>query len=56
MSLLVITKGLSKKIGDGGDEEEGGAAAKGKEATYKSNSAHVQLAQKMKARDAASAP
>ena len=57
MSLLVITKGLSKKIGDANDEEEGGAdKAKTGTATYKSHSAHVQLAQKMKARDAASAP
>jgi DNA polymerase delta subunit 1 len=55
---LVITKGLSKKVADGGEEEEGDGKAndKSKNATYKSNSAHVQLAQKMKARDAASAP
>ena len=46
LSLLVITKGLSKKIGDGEEDEEGGAKAndKSKNATYKSNSAHVQLA------------
>ena len=43
LSLLVITKGLSKKIGDGNEDDEGGA--KGKDTTtYKSNSAHVQLA------------
>jgi DNA polymerase delta subunit 1 len=53
LSLLVITKGLSKKIGDENEEE----GAKGKETnTYKSHSAHTQLAKKMKERDAASAP
>jgi hypothetical protein len=50
LSLLVITKGLSKKVGEGGEDEEDGAKGgdKSKNATYKSNSAHVQLAQKMK--------
>ena len=52
LSLLVITKGLSKKIGDG----EGGAEAQNDATTYNSNLPHVKLAEKMKKRDAASAP
>ena len=39
LSLLVITKGLSKKVGDG--EEEAGKAGKN---TYANKSAHVELA------------
>jgi DNA polymerase delta subunit 1 len=49
---LVITKGLSKKIGEADDE---GGKGNGKN-TYANKSAHVELAQKMKQRDAASAP
>jgi DNA polymerase delta subunit 1 len=47
---LVITKGLSKKIGDDkddGDKKEGA----GKSTTYANKSAHVELAMKMKQRD-----
>lgn len=51
LSLLVITKGLSKKVGDGDHEE-----AKEGTATYNANLPHVKLAEKMKKRDAASAP
>lgn len=51
LSLLVITKGLSKKIGNGdndkGDEGEG-ATDKGKNSVYNSNQAHVKLAERMK--------
>lgn len=65
LSLLVITKGLSKKIGDGdaddggdegGDHQKKDEKATAGKATYTSNLAHVRLAEKMKARDAASAP
>ena len=63
--MLVITKGLTKKISDGkeDDDDRGSGEQKGKEtlganknATYNSNLAHVILAEKMKQRDAASAP
>ena len=48
LSLLVITKGLSKKVGDGEGNDDG--------ATYNANLPHVKLAEKMRKRDAASAP
>ena len=51
LSRLVITKGLSKKIGDGEEENK-----KDDTKVYTSNQAHVRLAEKMKQRDAASAP
>lgn len=67
LSLLVITKGLTKKISDGKEDNDDNRGSneqgKGKEtlganknATYNSNLAHVKLAEKMKQRDAASAP
>lgn len=46
LSLLVITKGLSKKVGDG--QDEGGETNERKAAVYNSNAAHVKLAEKMK--------
>jgi len=52
--MLVITKGLSKKVGDG--ENEDGGDKNSKAATYNANLPHVKLAEKMKKRDAASAP
>jgi DNA polymerase delta subunit 1 len=65
LSLLVITKSLSKKIGDN-NEDDGGHTADGgssmakvaadKNKNYASNQAHVMLAKRMKERDAASAP
>ena len=54
LSLLVITKGLTKKIGDGEDGDE--KPKESKAATYNVNLPHVKLAEKMKQRDAASAP
>lgn len=52
LSLLVITKGLTKKIGDSEESKEG----KNETKSYNSNLAHVKLAEKMRHRDAASAP
>lgn len=52
LSLLVITKGLSKKIGNVDDDDEG----KEQKGTYNNHLPHVALAEKMKKRDAASAP
>lgn len=50
--MLVITKGLSKKVGDGdgGDPAEGETKKddKSKNAVYTSNLAHVKLAERMK--------
>ena len=58
LSLLVITKGLSKRIADGeNDNEEGGKDKKDqKNNVYNANLPHVKLAEKMKKRDAANAP
>ena len=56
LSLLVITKGLSKKVGDGDNEKGDEGEGAGKNAVYTSNQAHVKLAERMKQRDAASAP
>lgn len=53
--MLVISKGLSKKVGDDDEDEPKGGKNTGK-TTYANNSAHVQLAKKMQGRDAASAP
>lgn len=46
LSLLVITKGLGQRIED----------KEGKEGKYANKQAHVELAQKMRQRDEASAP
>ena len=56
--MLVITKGLSKRIADGeNDNEEGGKDKKDqKNNVYNANLPHVKLAEKMKKRDAANAP
>ena len=58
LSLLVITKGLSKKIGTEGEAENLNEKQKEmqKAVTYNQNLPHVKLAEKMKKRDAASAP
>ena len=60
LSLLVITKGLCKKIGGGPDEEvTNEVKEKGKKAdgdTYNANLAHVALAKRMQKRDMGSAP
>ena len=54
LSLLVITKGLSKKVGDGDQDQEDDTRKN--PVTYNANLPHVKLAEKMKKRDAASAP
>ena len=53
LSLLVITKGLTKKVQEGEVDEESKAQQAN---TYNSNQAHVKLAEKMMQRDKASAP
>ena len=52
LSLLVITKGLSKKIASAEDIEEG----KEQKGVYNANLPHVALAERMRKRDPASAP
>jgi DNA polymerase delta subunit 1 len=56
MSKLVITKALSKDFS--GDDEEDGSTAKSKnpDNQYKGKQAHVELALRMRKRDAGSAP
>ena len=51
LSLLVITKGLSKKVGDGEADVQGEGEKKddkSKNTVYTSNLAHVKLAERMK--------
>lgn len=55
MSKLVITKALSKDFGDDDDDEFSKGAAK-KDNQYKGKQAHVELALRMRKRDAGSAP
>jgi len=56
LSLLVITKGLTKKVDDGDQDKTDEQKEKSKATTYNVNLPHVKLAEKMKQRDAASAP
>ena len=53
LSMLVITKGLGKKTGN---EEEKKGATGGATKTYHGKQAHVELANRMRGRDEASAP
>ena len=53
MSKLVITKALSK---DFEEEDEEGGPKTGKKEQYKGKQAHVELALRMRKRDAGSAP
>ena len=64
ISLLIISKSLSKKSEEGGsDEEQGGQAdkktnksGKVKSTIYQAKQAHVELAEKMRKRDPGTAP
>ncbi|KAF2670180.1 DNA polymerase delta, catalytic subunit [Microthyrium microscopicum] len=56
MSNLVITKALTKEGYNGDDDENTAATGKKKTDGYKGKQAHVELAERMKKRDAGSAP
>ena len=65
ISLLIISKSLSKKSEEGDSEDEGGAggdkktksgAGRNKSTTYQAKQAHVELAEKMRKRDPGTAP
>ena len=58
ISLLIISKSLSKKAGDDDedDEDEGKSAPANKNTTYQAKQAHVELAEKMRKRDKGTAP
>ena len=64
ISLLIISKSLSKRSDEGSDEEIAGdkktnnksATIKNKGATYQAKQAHVELAEKMRKRDPGTAP
>ncbi len=59
ISLLIISKSLSKKAGEEEEEnEEGGnkQGGKNKNTTYQAKQAHVELAEKMRKRDKGTAP
>ena len=64
ISLLIISKSLSKRTDEGSDEEGGGdkkannksITNKNKTSTYQAKQAHVELAEKMRKRDPGTAP
>ena len=59
ISLLIISKSLSKKSEEDDGEDEGGdkkSANKNKSTTYQAKQAHVELAEKMRKRDPGTAP
>ena len=65
ISLLIISKSLSKKTEEGGSDDEGmgdkktnnkSQANKNKSTTYQAKQAHVELAEKMRKRDPGTAP
>jgi len=60
ISLLIISKSLSKRSEEGGSDEEGGDGkkntGKNKSTIYQAKQAHVELAEKMRKRDPGTAP
>jgi len=59
ISLLIISKSLSKRSEEGGSDEEGDGkknTGKNKSAIYQAKQAHVELAEKMRKRDPGTAP
>jgi DNA polymerase delta subunit 1 len=64
ISLLIISKSLSKRAEEGGSDDEGGEVGdkkanktgRNKSTTYQAKQAHVELAEKMRKRDPGTAP